>query len=107
MQSGRHKRLQQAAALSHENTAADICSLLGISHRTLTRYAEDPLWEQYGGKPASAFFAPQGRPRQDPEERARLQSEIQRLRDEGHTWVSIGRELNLTRHQLRYLRSNA
>ena len=101
----RERRLQKAAALSHEKTAADICSRLGISRRTLTRYAEDPLWRQYGGKPASDFFASQGRPKHAPEIGSRLQSEMQRLRGEGHTWASIGRELGLTRHQLRYLRN--
>jgi len=100
----KQQRIEKAAALSHEKSAADIQKNLGISQRTLKRYADDPLWNHYSGKPASELFAPQGRPKQDPDERARLQSEIQRLRADGSTWASIGRELNLTRHQLRYLR---
>ena len=96
------RRIKTAAALSHHSTAASIRKALGISKRTLTRYVQDPRWKEFNGKPAAEFLPTGGRPSQAAELRARIEH-VRALRPD-HTWAAIGRELNLTRHQIRYLR---
>ena len=96
------RRIKTAAALSHHSTAASIRKALGISKRTLTRYVRDPRWQEFNGKPAADFLPARGQPSKYVELQERIE-QVRAGRPE-KTWAAIGRELGLTRHQIRYLR---
>ena len=101
----RVNRIKEAAALSREHTPSEICRLLGISHRTLKRYAKDPSWRESGGVDMPRYFVKGGRPLSDPDTDKQLITEAYRLHAQGDKWKSIAEQLGLTIRQLEHLRT--
>lgn len=104
-------RIRAAARLSQDTPPAEICQLLGISPRTLRRYADDPRWKENGGVdlPTPLYLKlnlkKKGRPQNDQEKEKKLLTEAHRLHDDGMKWKAIADQLGISIRQLEYLRS--
>ena len=100
----KENRIRIAASLSRDTPPSDICRIIGISQRTLKRYAKDPRWSQFGGAELPRYFGKSGRPR-DLENEKQLILEAYRLKGQGMKWVQIAEHLKLTIGKLEYLRT--
>ena len=101
----KEERIREAARLSRNHTPSEICRRVGLSPRTLKRYAKDPIWQASGGVdlPTPLYVKKPGRKRDLKRERE-LMAEAERLRDLKMKWVQIAARLGLTVDQLEGMR---